>query len=350
LTNARAVIRLCMVMIGTYAPWAAAQDCPARQPHPIRPSLLQEPRMAGSYRAPWEFVCGAPLRVRVDQSGARLTATVQAPATCDRAGQVRWSGSMQPGAATFPVRATRGASASTVAGIAAITDLCTVSVSGGGPGASRFVRTDSACASETPRALVVFIGGAFDNLNHNLLRVFCAYDAAFERTRKLYYPYTADLEQVRADVLARAGGVPVMVVGHSYGGETAYRLAQALDSVAVLVTLDPVGPLPMIAPCPAPPEPRGGSTCAWDRTPDCPAAGWRGRSAGGGPRSRTPMSSSGFRPIPPRTTRTTTTARRWRCSPSPRSSTHCFCSAEEKRRLTRRTRRTRRKGVNRRSS
>ena len=101
---------------------------------------------------------------------------------------------------------------------------------------------DGTCAGG-PLATVVFIGGALDDWNHNLQRVFCAYDARWERTRKLYYLHTADTDGLRREVLAQAAGGPIVLVGHSYGADAAYRLAQALaeeDSVDLLLTLDPV--------------------------------------------------------------------------------------------------------------
>jgi pimeloyl-ACP methyl ester carboxylesterase len=240
----RHVLRLALAALGAYAPYLAAQECPPRPAPHVRPSLRDEVEMAGLYRAPFEFVCGAPLTVRVGQDGARLTATVEAAPGCAAAGQERWSGTLRPGSETFPIQNVRHSEggAFVVAGRGVLVDLCTIDVYASQPRPTRFERTDGVCG-DGPRATVVFIGGALDDWNHNLQRVFCAYDARWERTRKLYYLHTADTDDLRRDVLARAAGTPIVLVGHSYGGDAAYHLAQALakdDSVALLLTLDPV--------------------------------------------------------------------------------------------------------------
>jgi pimeloyl-ACP methyl ester carboxylesterase len=91
--------------------------------------------------------------------------------------------------------------------------------------------------------VVVFIGGALDDWNRNLLRVFCAYDAEWERTRKLYFLHTEDITEVRRQVLERAAGAPIVLIGHSYGANFAYELANGMaddGGVRLLLTLDPV--------------------------------------------------------------------------------------------------------------
>ena len=241
----RNALRLALIAFGSYAPYLAAQECPPRPTEPpVRPTLRGELEMAGLYRAPFEFVCGAPLSVRVRQDGARLTATVEAPPGCASAGQERWAGTMRAGSDAFPVRTTRhsGGGAFAVNGRAVLADLCTVDVYTNQPRPTRFERTDGMCGGG-PRATVVFIGGALDDWNRNLQRVFCAYDARWERTRKLYYLHTADVDELRREVLERAAGTPIVLVGHSYGADAAYHLAEALaedDSVDLLLTLDPV--------------------------------------------------------------------------------------------------------------
>ena len=93
--------------------------------------------------------------------------------------------------------------------------------------------------------VVVFIGGFADALNRNVVRLFCGYDAAWERTRKLYFAYDDDPRAIRDSILRSAGAerAPVVLVGHSYGGDAAHRLADSLAAgvdVRLLVTLDPV--------------------------------------------------------------------------------------------------------------
>jgi pimeloyl-ACP methyl ester carboxylesterase len=241
-------LHLTLLAVTTFAPILDAQQCPARQAQHIRPSLRQGPlQLAGEYQAPFEFVCGRPLAVRVHQSGTELTAVAQAPAGCPQARQVRWRGSLAAGQTSFPVEvAPRGNGESAVTGTATVTDPCTIAISVRGmAGAARYTRTDGACAArdDAARPVVVFIGGALDDWNRNLLNVFCAYDAQWERTRKLYFLHTDDAAEVRRQVLARAAGAPVVLIGHSYGANFAYELAttmQADGGVHLLLTLDPV--------------------------------------------------------------------------------------------------------------
>ena len=243
----RRTLRFTLLALGAAAPILDAQECPRRAVQHIRPSLRQGPlELAGEYQAPFEFVCGRPLAVRVHQSGTQLTAVAQASAGCAQAQRVRWRGSLAAGETSFPVQvAQRGGGESSVTGTAAVIDPCTIAVSVRGmAGAARYRRTDGACAGEEgPRPVVVFIGGALDDWNRNLLRVFCAYDAEWERTRKLYFLHTDDAEEVRREVMRRAAGAPVVLVGHSYGANLAYEMANAMrgeGGVRLLLTLDPV--------------------------------------------------------------------------------------------------------------
>lgn len=244
----RFVVRLAMLAIGTSGAILDAQQCPARQAQHIRPSLRQGPlQLAGEYQAPFEFVCGRPLAVHVHQSGTELTAVAQAPAGCPQARQVRWRGSLAAGQTSFPVEvAQRGSAESVVPGTATVTDPCTIAIAVRGmAGAARYTRTDGACVGDddAARPVVVFIGGALDDWNRNLLNVFCAYDAQWERTRKLYFLHTDDAAEVRRQVLARAAGAPVVLIGHSYGANFAYELATTMradSGVHLLLTLDPV--------------------------------------------------------------------------------------------------------------
>jgi pimeloyl-ACP methyl ester carboxylesterase len=222
-----------------------AQDCPRRAVQHIRPSLREPVELAGTYQAPFEFVCGQPLTVRVQQSGTELTAVTQAPAGCAAAGRVRWSGDLAAGPASFPVRVAQAGGTLSARGTATLTDPCTLAITTAGrAGAARYRRMDGACAeSGAPRPVVAFIGGALDDWNRNLQRVFCAYDAQWEGTTKLYFLHTDDPEAVRRRIVERAAGAPVALVGHSYGANFAYELANTMrddGGVALLLTLDPV--------------------------------------------------------------------------------------------------------------
>jgi pimeloyl-ACP methyl ester carboxylesterase len=242
----RRTIGFALLAIGTSGAILDAQECPARAVQHIRPSLRQGPvELAGTYQAPFEFVCGRPLTVRVHQSGTELTAVVQAPAGCPQSGRMRWRGSLAAGATSFPVQVAERGSESTVAGTATLIDPCAIAVGVRGmAGTARYTRTDGACAAdEGPRPVVVFVGGALDEWNRNLLNVFCAYDAEWERTRKLYFVHTADAAGVRRQVLERAAGAPIVLIGHSYGANFAYELANTMrdgGGVHLLLTLDPV--------------------------------------------------------------------------------------------------------------
>jgi pimeloyl-ACP methyl ester carboxylesterase len=243
----RRTLSLALLAISAVTPILDAQECPERRAQHVRPSLRQGPlALAGVYEAPFEFVCGRPLAVRVHQAGTELTAVAQAPAGCAQAGRVRWRGSLAAGQTSFPVQvARRGSAEATATGTATLIDPCTIAIAVRGmAGAARYTRTDGACTREDgPRPVVVFVGGALDTWNRNLLRVFCAYDAEWERTRKLYFMHTEDAGEVRRRVLERAAGAPIVLIGHSYGANFAYELANTLveeGGVRLLLTLDPV--------------------------------------------------------------------------------------------------------------
>ena len=242
----RLAVRLALLAIGTSGAILDAQECPQRAVQHIRPSLRNGPlELAGVYQAPFEFVCGRPLTVRVHQSGTELTAVAQTPAGCPQSGRLRWRGSLAAGQTSFAVQVAQRGTESTVAGTATVIDPCTIAIGVRGmAGAARYTRTDGACAEdEGPRPTVVFVGGALDEWNRNLLNVFCAYDAAWERTRKLYFMHTEDAGEVRRKVLERAAGAPIVLIGHSYGANFAYELANTLRAdggVHLLLTLDPV--------------------------------------------------------------------------------------------------------------
>jgi pimeloyl-ACP methyl ester carboxylesterase len=242
----RRTLSLTLLALGTLAPILDAQECPRRAVQHIRPSLQARPlALAGEYEAPWEYACGRPLAVRVHQEGTEITAVTRAQPGCPQTQRVRWRGSLAAGQTSFPVRvAQRGGGDAMVDGTATMLDPCTLAIGvRGAAGTARYTRTDGACAQRGPRPLVVFIGGALDDWNRNLHRVYCAYDAQWERTRKAYFLHTEELEDVRRQVLERADGAPVVLIGHSYGANFAYELANALrgdGGVELLLTLDPV--------------------------------------------------------------------------------------------------------------
>lgn len=235
-------LSLALIALGAWVPYLDAQRCPENPVSRVRPTLRHgEPALAGTYRAPFEFLCGAPATVRVTQAGAELTATVVADAGCAQAGRTRWSALVPgPAQASFPARAA-GPDGRMVEASGRIADLCTLEITAGRR-TSAYHRVDPACPDQAA-PVVVFIGGFADALNRNVVRIFCAYDERWERTRKLYFSHGDAIEQMARTIRERAAGAPVALIGHSYGGNAAYLLAEALaDSadVRLLVTLDPV--------------------------------------------------------------------------------------------------------------
>lgn len=235
-------LSLALLALGAWGPYLDAQRCPENQASRVRPTLRHgEIPLAGTYRAPFEFLCGAPATVRVTQAAGELTATVLADGNCAQAGRTRWRG-LVPGQAqaSFPARAA-GPDGRMTEASARIADLCTLEITAGRR-TSAYHRVDPACPGEaTP--LVVFIGGFADALNRNVVRIFCAYDERWEHTRKLYFSHGDEIGQMARTIRERAAGAPVALIGHSYGGNAAYLLAEALaDSadIRLLVTLDPV--------------------------------------------------------------------------------------------------------------
>lgn len=238
----RRSLALALIASAATGPYLDAQRCPENPAARYRPTLRHgEARLEGTYRAPFEFVCGAPATVRVHRSDAELTATVQADAGCAHDGRTRWTG-VVPGAvqATFPARAA-GPDGRMVQATGRVADLCTVEITVNRR-TSAWHRTDPACPGAA-RPLVVFIGGFADALNRNVVRLYCGYDEQWEHTRKLYLSHGEEPALARDVIIDRAAGGPVALVGHSYGGDAAHRLAEALDGfvdVRLLVTLDPV--------------------------------------------------------------------------------------------------------------
>lgn len=238
----RRSLGMALIALGASGPYLDAQRCPENPAARYRPTLRHgQMELAGTYRAPFEFVCGAPAVVGVVRTGAELTATVQADPGCARAGRARWTG-LVPGTAqaSFPARAA-GPDGRMVEAQGRVADLCTVEISVGRR-TSAWQRTDPACPGAA-RPLVVFIGGFADALNRNVVRLYCGYDERWEHARKLYLSYGEEPGVARDMIIDRAAGGPIALVGHSYGGDAAHRLAEMLDGfvdVRLLVTLDPV--------------------------------------------------------------------------------------------------------------
>lgn len=238
----RRSLSLALIALGATGPYLHAQRCPENPASRVRPTLRHgELALEGTYRAPFEFLCGAPATVRVTRAAGELTAQVLADAGCAQAGRTRWAGLVPgPGQASFPARAA-GPDGRMVQAEGRIADLCTIEITAGRR-TSAYHRMDPACPGEnTP--LVVFIGGFADALNRNVVRIFCAYDERWEHTRKLYFSHGDSVSRIAREIRERAPGAPLAIVGHSYGGNIAYMLAEALADeadVRLLVTLDPV--------------------------------------------------------------------------------------------------------------
>ena len=238
----RRSLSLALIALGATGPYLHAQRCPENPASRVRPTLRHgELALEGTYRAPFEFLCGAPATVRVTRAGGELTAAVQAEAGCAQAGRTRWAGLIPgPGQASFPARIA-GPDGRMAEGAGRIADLCTLEITHQRR-TSAYHRLDPACpGGNTP--LVVFIGGFADGLNRNVVRIFCAYDERWEHTRKMYVSHDEALDRLKRGIVERAAGAPVAIIGHSYGGNVAWLLAQALANdadVRLLVTLDPV--------------------------------------------------------------------------------------------------------------
>ncbi len=109
---------------------------------------------------------------------------------------------------------------------------------------------------ENPKAVVIFFGGAMDSLHENMKEVYRSYSYGYHE--KKYYPWTGNRSFSGAllrspcdavymgtaqEILAKYEHHMICLVGHSYGGDTAMRVAYFLSrmtQVGLLVTLDPV--------------------------------------------------------------------------------------------------------------
>jgi hypothetical protein len=101
--------------------------------------------------------------------------------------------------------------------------------------------------------VVIFFGGALDSVNTNMLDVYRNY--SYKHHKKLYFPWTGtgigiDEALIIPDsvyshtaqvILDSYKDYKICLVGHSYGGDTAMRVARVLGKrVELLITLDPV--------------------------------------------------------------------------------------------------------------
>src|SRR5688500_13985615 len=95
----RRSLSLALIALGTSGAYLDAQRCPENPASRVRPTLRHgDVALAGTYRAPFEFLCGAPATVRVTRAAGELTASVLADSGCAQRGRTRWSGLM-PGQA-----------------------------------------------------------------------------------------------------------------------------------------------------------------------------------------------------------------------------------------------------------
>lgn len=95
------------------------------------------------------------------------------------------------------------------------------------------------------RPLVAFLGGAGDRLFQPCRSVFRRVEAMPEAAGcELLYAAHWQAGRVLDRIAARPAGAPVHLVGHSWGGDAAARLAARLGAegrqVALLLTIDPV--------------------------------------------------------------------------------------------------------------
>jgi len=93
--------------------------------------------------------------------------------------------------------------------------------------------------------LVMFVGGAWDKKYKPMYKVFVEYDRANKHSQDIGYVTWDRGKQLKAIALHwLMQGQKVVLVGHSYGGNTAYEVSKELSDmgkeVELLVTLDPV--------------------------------------------------------------------------------------------------------------
>ncbi len=93
------------------------------------------------------------------------------------------------------------------------------------------------------RPTVIFVGGAMDGANQNVLRPSAEFRAANPGIDTYYFPHD-DAEGLRLLIDSLPAGTYTSLVGHSWGGDTAAAVAAVLGrdgrQIDNLVTIDPV--------------------------------------------------------------------------------------------------------------
>ena len=100
-------------------------------------------------------------------------------------------------------------------------------------------------AVAAPReSFIAFVGGAGDGMTGNVRDVQKNNHSPAPGVTTKYYSHE-DVEQILNDIRAQPPGTRIVLVGHSWGGDTAARVAAQLGAegrpVDLLVTVDPVG-------------------------------------------------------------------------------------------------------------
>ena len=106
----------------------------------------------------------------------------------------------------------------------------------------RFTVSDTATLSKAPAE--IFIGGAGDEHSRLVLSYVQARREKLHRERQVHYlPHWKIAAAERLALALRQGGHPVALVGHSWGGDTAVRVARRLSFTVVVIGADPVAKL-----------------------------------------------------------------------------------------------------------
>jgi pimeloyl-ACP methyl ester carboxylesterase len=102
--------------------------------------------------------------------------------------------------------------------------------------------------SDPPRPLLILVGGAADRALRKVGRVHDRLAARPDAAaRALHYLHHDQARAIRALIAAQPPGTPIRLVGHSWGGHAAARIAARLGEegrpVELLITIDPVARL-----------------------------------------------------------------------------------------------------------
>ena len=109
-------------------------------------------------------------------------------------------------------------------------------------------RTNATQAAASLRPVYIFVGGYRDDVDKN---VWNYYHDEFEPKhpgQAFYYSWDAG-EAIKSFIKGLPDGTPVNLIGHSWGADTAAKIAAAPDGkISTLITVDPVSrPLPGFA-------------------------------------------------------------------------------------------------------